>query len=187
MVFGVIKRHGGTLEIDSTPGAGTTFRISLPPGEAPSTPKKPSVPRSAAPCGSWSSMTNPSPEHVVAKYLEMDGHEVVTAVNGREGMSKFMDDRFDLLLTDHAMPEMNGVELAGAVKAIDEFTPVILLTGFDAAATRTSENPPGVDVILHKPIPHNKLRRAIRDAVAPSAERLLPAAGRRTGDHPRRR
>ncbi len=177
MVFGVIKRHGGTLEIDSTLGAGTTFRVSLPPGEAASEANE-------AECAALGRTLRvlvvddePVTRHVVAKYLEMDGHEVVTAVNGREGMSKFLDDQFDLLLTDHAMPEMNGVELAGAVKAIDDGTPVILLTGFDAAATRTSENPPGVDFILHKPIPHNTLRRAIREAVAPSAEPLVPAAG----------
>ena len=177
MVFGVIKRHGGILEIDTAPGAGTTFRIALPPGEATLGPEE-------AECAAFGRRLRvlvvddePVTRHVVGKYLEMDGHEVVTAVNGREGMAKFMDDHFDLLLTDHAMPEMNGVELACAVKAIHDCLPVILLTGFDAAATRTSENPPGVDFILHKPIPQNTLRRAVRDAMALPSEALLPAAG----------
>jgi signal transduction histidine kinase len=169
MVFGVVKRHNGNLEIESELGVGTTFRIQLPRGEAEAEALKDE-------CGAFGRSLNvlvvddePVTRHVVAKYLEMDGHTVVTATNGKEGISKFAAGKFDLLLTDHAMPEMNGVELAAAVKAAQQNMPVILLTGFDATATHREEHPPEVDCILHKPIPQSTLRRAIQDALLTTA------------------
>ncbi len=173
MVFGVIQRHGGKIEIETKLGKGTTFRIQFPPGEQ-------EADNSTTECAALGRSLRvlvvddePVTRHVVTKYLEMDGHKVVTATNGKEGMTKFMDHEFDLLLTDHAMPEMNGVELAAAVKAVRQGTPVILLTGFSAAATKESENLPDVDFILHKPIPQNALRRAVYEAFQPVQSSIL--------------
>ena len=83
-------------------------------------------------------------------------------------MGKVTCERFDLLLTDHAMPEMNGVQLACAAKGVQPDLAVILLTGFDAGARQNAEKPADVDFILHKPIPQNMLRRALRDAIVPA-------------------
>ncbi len=170
MVFGVVKRHSGNLEIFSAPGEGATFRITLPPSDIAE--EDPEAPAQALERSLQVLVVDDEPvtRDVVVKYLEMDGHRVVTATNGREAMAKFMIGKFDLLLTDHAMPEMNGVQLATAVKGAGRNVPVILLTGFDPSTRLNPKdeiNPPDVDFILHKPIPRNTLRRALQNAIVP--------------------
>jgi CheY-like chemotaxis protein len=168
MVFGVVKRHGATLDIESTPGTGTTVCIHFPRCDEEDA-------AAAEECSLLERSLRvlvvddePVSRDVVTKYLEMDGHSVLTVTNGREAMGKVMFERFDLLLTDHAMPEMNGVQLACAAKGVQPDLPVILLTGFDAVARQNAEKPVEVDFILHKPIPRNILRRALREAILPS-------------------
>jgi len=173
MVFGVIKRHGAVLEIESQPGKGTTFAFHLPPAFEEIGGTEEDVAPLSRSLRVLLVDDEPVTRHVVAKYLEIDGHEVVTATNGREALSRFALERFDLVLTDHAMPEMSGVQLASAIKRRSADTPVVLLTGFDAGATQNEDNPPCVDLLLHKPIPQNTLRRALREVTIPTSGALL--------------
>jgi len=164
-VFGIAKRHGGKLDVDSRLGKGTSFRVHFPPAA----PERDPALDSASPYSRALSVLvvddEPVTRQVVAKYLQMDGHEVVAVSNGRDALSRFRTGKFDLVLTDHAMPEMNGSQLAGAVKGLDPHLPVILLTGFDAAAAFKSDRPPAVDMVLQKPIPQAALRRALHEAL----------------------
>ena len=62
--------------------------------------------------------------------LSEDGHTVDTAANGAEGLQKLSVRPFDLVITDRAMPHMNGDQFATAVRALYPDMPLILLTGF---------------------------------------------------------
>jgi len=69
-----------------------------------------------------------------------DGTTVETAADGREGLSKFHAGKFDLVLVDRAMPEINGDQLTEAIKELDPDMPVILVTGFtDILRTITND------------------------------------------------
>ena len=81
----------------------------------------------------------------VTVYLASEGHTVESAINGREGLEKFKGGRFDVVVTDREMPEMNGEQLAAAIKQIAPDMPIILFTG-----KPPSEKPSGVDLIVHK-------------------------------------
>jgi len=83
------------------------------------------------------------------------------ATNGREGLEMFRSGTFDLVLTDRAMPEMNGDQLAMEVKKLKSDQPVILLTGFGDLMSGAGEQPAGVDLIVSKPFTMNMLRAAI--------------------------
>src|SRR5205814_8445093 len=85
---------------------------------------------------------------VISVYLEEDKHKVETAVNGRDGLEKFKAGRFDLVMTDRAMPEMNGDALAMEIKKLRPKQPVLLLTGFGDLMTGAGECPPGVDLVV---------------------------------------
>jgi len=98
---------------------------------------------------------------VVRKYLMADGHEVVTAANAREGLEDFQASSFDLVVTDHAMPGMNGTQLAGSIKAARPGQPILMLTGFSDPSRNTQQRPAGVDLMLTKPIPQKDLREAL--------------------------
>jgi CheY-like chemotaxis protein len=80
-------------------------------------------------------------------------------------MQKFYADRFDLIITDRAMPEMSGGELAASIKRLKPQQPVIMLTGFADWMSETGENDPNVDLVVAKPIRLQELREAILQVV----------------------
>jgi signal transduction histidine kinase/ActR/RegA family two-component response regulator len=161
MVFGIVKRHRGTLDIESAVGKGTTFIVLLP---ADATETRDVQPRTATPTGSMSVLVvddEPIARDVLTEYLTGDGHRVETAVNGREGFEKFKTGSFAVVITDRAMPEMGGDQLATMVKEQAPSTPVVLLTGFGDLMNAAGEKPDGVDLVVKKPIRLSTLREVL--------------------------
>lgn len=90
--------------------------------------------------------------------LHLDGHTVTEASNGREACLQFTPGEFDLIITDYAMPEMNGDELARTIKTLVPSQPILMLTAYPGEAT-SKMNP--VDVVLEKPFEVAALRQRI--------------------------
>jgi CheY-like chemotaxis protein len=90
--------------------------------------------------------------------LRLDEHTVAEAKNGREALEMFTQDRFDLVITDYAMPEMRGDELAANVKHLAPSQPILMLTG--SAELLDGLSTP-VDALLRKPFSLLDLRQAI--------------------------
>ena len=169
MVFGIIKRHNGTLEIESAPGRGTTFRIRFPVEATASDEGSEEVEKLGRSVRVLVVDDDAVPRDVVSKYLMADGHEVVTAASGIEALAKLTEENFDLLLTDHAMAGMNGLQLASVVKKMPGGQRVILMTASHEVASALEENG-GVDLVLRKPIPQKRLRQALRQLLEVVAE-----------------
>jgi len=93
----------------------------------------------------------------VKMLLNFDGHEVETTRSGQEALARFEVGEFDLVLTDFAMPEMKGDQLAAAIKARAPKQPIILLTGYPGAVPQSTP----VDRIVGKPFRLEHLRDAI--------------------------
>jgi signal transduction histidine kinase len=163
MVYGIVERHRGRLEIESVAGQGTTFIIRLPVAENSTT----SVPDVAT--GERSKLSlrilivddEPNILEVVSAYLRCDGHMVATAASGREALEKFRRNRFDLVVLDRVMPEMSGDQTATLIKQLNQDVPVIMLTGFGALIEVTGSQPQAVDVVLSKPVTIDALRSTI--------------------------
>jgi len=113
----------------------------------------------------------PGVREVLIQYLRLDGHTVATATNGREGLERFFEDRYDAVVTDYAMPELFGDKLAAAIKQASPLTPVILLTGFGNLMQAPPTGSAGPDVILSKPIRLSKFRETLASIVEKSALR----------------
>lgn len=90
--------------------------------------------------------------------LSIDHHEVTVARNGREALELFSATGFDLVITDLVMPEMEGDELAGHIRARAPQQPIILAT---AHAEGMEHRKNHVDAVLGKPIGFADLRRVI--------------------------
>ena len=100
----------------------------------------------------------------VKMMLTFDGHQVETAGNGKEALALFQKGRFDLVITDFAMPAMKGDELAAAIKALSPTQPVVMITAYAEMLQTSAGSMPGVDFIISKPFLLDNLREAIARA-----------------------
>ena len=166
LVHATVQRHRGTLSVQSAPGLGTTFLIRLPihppaPAAAVDEPEK---------CLRRLRILvvedDPLVRMAVSEQLSSQGHTVQTATNGLEGLDIFMSGRFDLVVTDRAMPEMGGDQLATTIRQLAPNVPIIMLTGFGDLMHAKGERPPAVDAVVGKPVALDSLTDAIRQAVA---------------------
>ncbi len=175
VVYGIIQRHGGTIEIGSEKGIGTTFAIHLPTTTAEKKADAPVIERLNRALRVLVVDDQEIICELLAEHLASDGHTTASAANGREALEIFRGQPFDLIITDQSMPMMNGAQLGYAIKGISPETPVILLTGFGDEMIAGGGRPPGVDLVLGKPVSHADLRRAICQAIE-KAEPLASVA-----------
>ena len=167
LVHATVERHGGTLTVESEPARGSMFIVRLP-----------IRPESAAAGADVELQEALRPLHIllvdddplvrmsVVAQLSSQGHIVETAANGREGLDRFAAGRFDLIVTDRAMPEMGGDQLAATIERSAPDTSVIMLTGFGDLMGAKAEQPPGVDAVVSKPVTLDALTQAIRKVTA---------------------
>lgn len=166
MVYGMIRRHEGTIDIKSEVGKGTTFIIRLPqyigvkhlaPTEG--MPSRPPRPAKSLRCLVVDDEV--MVRSVIREYLTSEGHSVETAGSGAEALEKFEIGKFDVVLTDWAMPGMTGDRLAIRLKELSSSLPIIMLTGFGELIKAKGQQPAGVDILLSKPPTLDAMREAI--------------------------
>ncbi len=158
MVFGIIRRHSGVLDIESAPGAGTTFRITLPlhrpvPAAGQVTALKPDHSLRVLVVDD-----EPSAREVISGYLRNDGHRPSTACDGEEALERVLQEDFDLVIADLGMPGMDGIQLANTMRLMDPEKGIILVTGFAFSPDRQSKS---VSCVLKKPLGPDELRSAV--------------------------
>ena len=156
MVYGMIQRHGGELEVDSEVGRGTTIRLLFPvPSTAPL--ERPVSPdRVLAPLRILLVDDDPLILQSLHDVLQSDGHTVTMADGGQKGVEAFSrayatESAFDIVITDLGMPGVDGRTLAAAINAASPTTPIILLTGWGQRLQGESDLSQFVDKILSKP------------------------------------
>jgi len=105
----------------------------------------------------------------VKMMLAFDGHQVDTASSGKEALELFDKGKYDLVITDYAMPVMKGDELALALKTRTPGQPVVMITAY-AEMLKASNHPlGGVDAIISKPFLLENLREAIKKSASVTA------------------
>jgi signal transduction histidine kinase len=164
MIYGIVQRHNGELEIETQLNKGTKFTLNLPIIE----PVKPPDPKTERRQSLRVLVVDDQPDicEVLSGYLEQDQHTVVTAQNGCEAIEKFLGSEFDVVITDRAMPKMSGDQLASAIKGVRPSEPVIMLTAFAPSGGDPKNCSPDVDYVLMKPASLPALRQAMATVVA---------------------
>ena len=171
--LGIIRGHGGLIELESEVGKGTRFDIYLPAA-------KPSVSREqkqqiGLPKGNHERVLVVDDERffldVVKGILEYLDYEIVSCQSSLKALEIFKRDpkKFDLLITDLTMPEMTGVQLIQEIKKYHPDLPVILCTGYSDTITEQSAAHQGITKFLMKPVNTHDLAMAAHEALTHKA------------------
>jgi CheY-like chemotaxis protein len=99
-----------------------------------------------------------------AEALAASGHEVASFSGGGEALAALSSRKFDVVVTDLAMPRMSGLEVSKRVKALDPGLPVILLSGWAMQQDDAAAKEAGLDYILAKPCLIENLLETVRRA-----------------------
>jgi signal transduction histidine kinase len=165
MSYGIIRRHGGKITIKSKVDQGTTFSIFLPVLKEAMPPESVEAHQTLQALRVLVVDDHAAIREIVSAYLAEDQHIVETAASAHEAMEKFRANVFDLVITDRAMPEVSGDELAASIKELQPREPVIMLTGFADLINETGDRSKNVDLVLSKPARLEDLRKAILEVM----------------------
>ena len=167
-VYGIITQHGGGVWVTSASGGGATFDLFLPARDHEEVADTPESPNGGIVGGSETLLVvedEASVRRAVARLLERLGYRVLQAEDGRAALevARAHEEPIDLLLTDVIMPNMNGRQLAEALKRVRPGLNVLYMSGYpgDVIAPQ-GMLPTDVDFIA-KPYEPARLARRIRD------------------------
>ena len=135
IVYGIVKQHGGFIDIESVPGKGTSFGIYFPQPEQEAPPeRRDEVLPISGPGSGTVLVVEDAPEvrKLTRQVLENHGYQVVEAVDGEDALEQFLlyQDSIRLVIMDVIMPKMNGKEAFAEIARIRPDTKVLFTSGY---------------------------------------------------------
>ncbi len=194
VVQGIVRRHGGVIVVDSTPGDGTAVQVYWPALAPTATPPQPVGAVAAAPApprgkGRHILVVDDEPEvaKVVGQSLRLMGYAVTVETDPREALATFLREpqAIDAVLTDLSMPHLSGIELGRRILEHRPDTPVVLFTGYNADFGPDEARAMGIRAVLNKPMTSAILAEALHHALTddPAAARHALSARPRALEH----
>ena len=172
MVYGMMERHGASIDIVTAPGQGTAVRLDFPACAAGEGEIAPDAAHAVPPRLRILVVDDdPMVLKSLRDILEIDGHDVASADGGQAGIDCFQaayerHEQFAVVITDLGMPHVDGRKVASAVRQCSPATPIIMLTGWGQRLAADSDYPEHVDCVLGKPPRLKELRRALNKVIA---------------------
>ncbi len=168
VVYGIIKNHGGVINVYSDPGIGTTFNIYLPRVEGQDIPQ--AAVRADISRGTERILFVDDESVLVEMFaimLEASGYAVTPATSSAEALELFSSnpDAFDLVITDMTMPKMTGIELSRQLLKIKPTVPIILCSGIKDGETEARVKALGIRAYCLKPLTKKELTDTIRSVL----------------------
>jgi PAS domain S-box-containing protein len=169
-VLGIVKSHGGFLNVLTQAGRGTTFQVYLPALlETETAAAEPA--REALPMGNGELILvaddEPTIREAARRVLETAGYRAVLAADGTEALVAYVKnaDRVALVLTDLMMPSMDGRALIRALRSLAPKLPIVASTGLGEDMQKSGLSECNVELVLQKPYHSDSLLRTIHQAL----------------------
>jgi CheY-like chemotaxis protein len=155
VAYGIVQRHRGNIKVSSGPGRGTRVVLDFPraTGSSVHAEKSDAEPLVPGPARARILVVDDEPPiaQLLRDALSTQGHEVETALCGRDGVRMATSGAFDLVLTDLGMPDMSGWEVVRGIRPTHPDLPVVLVTGWGATISEAEIADAGVAALVHKP------------------------------------
>jgi signal transduction histidine kinase/CheY-like chemotaxis protein/HPt (histidine-containing phosphotransfer) domain-containing protein len=179
----IVALMGGRMWVESQPGQGSRFHFTGQFGGCPTRRKLHDEPKLATPKDSpappqvaWRVLLaedNVVNQKLALRLLQRQGHTVVLASTGKEALALLKEQSFDMILMDVQMPEMDGLEATGQIRAGEKETgrhlPIVAMTAHAMAGDRERCLKAGMDEYVSKPIQAHELYKAIARVMASGA------------------
>lgn len=169
VTLGIVRNHNGLIEVQSSIGEGTRFKIHLPlHNQAAAEKIRPAV---DLPRGNGQRVLVVDDEFffldVVRQNLEYLGYQVTACQSSLKALEAYKQTsgKVDLLVTDQTMPEMTGIQLIAEIRKTGATMPVILCTGYSETVTEQSAKHYGINRFLLKPVTITDLAQAVHKAL----------------------
>jgi nitrogen-specific signal transduction histidine kinase len=166
--YGIVKNHGGFIEVNSIPGRGTTFQIHLPATDMPATERR--EPERELSLGSGTILIVDDERMIAdvgAKMIEKLGYEALVARSGEEALEIYEQERgrIDLVLLDMVMPGMGGGETFDRLHALNPDVRVILSSGYSMDGRAAEILSRGCRGFVQKPFDLHVLSSKLEEAM----------------------
>jgi PAS domain S-box-containing protein len=154
-VYGIVAEAGGSVNLYSEPGVGTTFRVYLPLVDVPADRDNGRIPRTKPPRGDGRTVLVVEDEvalaRIITRILTDNGYRVIAAADGRQALAMYEQHGCDVLLTDVIMPEMSGPRLAELLTERRPGLDVIYMSGYSNGLLGSTHVLDGDITFIEKP------------------------------------
>jgi PAS domain S-box-containing protein len=166
VVHGIVESHDGIITVESTPGQGTTFNLYFPAQDSEADLNESTI--NDMPEGQGQRVLVVDDEvaltNILERLLKLLNYQPTVCNSPIRALALFNNNprQFDLVITDLAMPEMNGLELVRKIRTVNSRVPILLVSGFIATLDQREMKQTGISELIAKPVSPQDIAQAIK-------------------------